>query len=164
MSSKPLSSRVSFVLVGLGANLGDREATLQKAVDALRGTPGVLVRSVSKWHATEPVGGPPNQPEFLNGAAMLETTLAARELLDRLLEIETSLGRERREHWGPRTIDLDLLLYDDLILGLPDLVVPHPRMLERAFVLKPAAEIAGDLVHPVARRTIQELWNNFPKK
>lgn len=149
------------MLIGLGANLGERAATLQTAIEALRRTPGVHVQNVSSWYATAPVGGPPNQPTFLNGAALLETNLTPHELLAKLLAIETSLGRVRVEHWGPRTMDLDLLLYGDLVLESPDLIVPHPRMLERAFVLQPAAEIAGTMVHPIAQKTIEQLWNTM---
>ena len=144
-------------LISLGSNLGERAENLDRAVRELRLTPGMQVIAISSWHATQPVGGPPGQREFLNGAALLETTLAPHELLARLLEIEASLGRVRSERWGPRMIDLDLLLYDDLVLNVPDLVVPHPRMAERGFVLEPAAEIAGTLFHPTMGKTVSEL-------
>ena len=134
--------------VGLGANLGDRERTLREAVDALAGEPGIEVVAVSTLRETEPVGVG-DQPRFVNGAAELETSLAARELLDRLLALEQRLGRVRipGEH-GPRTLDLDLLLYGDEAIHGPGLTVPHPRLHERRFVLEPLAELAPGLAVP----------------
>ena len=127
--------------VGLGANLGDREATIRAALAALAEEAGIEVVAVSTLRETEPVGVGP-QPLFLNGAAELETTLSARELLDRLLATEQRFGRVRvpGEH-GPRTLDLDLLLYGDERIDEPGLTVPHPRLQERAFVLEPLAEL-----------------------
>ena len=134
--------------VGLGANLGDRERTLRAAVDALAAEEGVEVVAVSTLRETEPVGVG-EQPRFLNGAVELETTLTARELLDRLLAVEQRFGRVRilGEH-GPRTLDLDLLLYGDEVIDEPGLTVPHPRLHERRFVLEPLHELAPDLVVP----------------
>ena len=134
--------------VGLGANLGDREGTLRSAVDALGAEAGVEVVAVSTLRETEPVGVG-EQPLYLNGAAELETTLTARELLDRLLAVEQRFGRVRSpgEH-GPRTLDLDLLLYGDGVIDEPGLTVPHPRLHERRFVLEPLAELAPALVVP----------------
>ena len=131
--------------IGLGANLGDREATIRAALAALNEEDGIAVVAVSTLRETEPVGVGP-QPLFLNGAAELETTLSARELLDRLLATEERFGRTRTpgEH-GPRTLDLDLLLYGDERIDEPGLTVPHPRLHERAFVLEPLAEIGADL-------------------
>jgi 2-amino-4-hydroxy-6-hydroxymethyldihydropteridine diphosphokinase len=139
---------VTRAYVGLGANLGDRERTLRAAVDALAAEDGIEVVAVSTLRATDPVGVG-DQPRFLNGAAELETTLAARELLDRLLAVEQRFGRVRvpGEH-GPRTLDLDLLLYGDEGLDEPGLTVPHPRLHERMFVLEPLAELAPGLVVP----------------
>ena len=128
--------------IGLGANLGDREATIRAAIAAL---PGVV--AVSSLRETDPVGKT-DQPKFLNGVAALETALSARELLDKLLAVERDLGRERRERWGPRTIDLDLLLYGDLVLDEPGLTVPHPSLHERRFTLEPLAELDPELVVP----------------
>jgi 2-amino-4-hydroxy-6-hydroxymethyldihydropteridine diphosphokinase len=128
--------------VGLGANLGDREATIRAAVAAL---PGVV--AVSTLRETDPVGVT-EQPQFLNGVAALETDLTPRELLDVLLAVELRLGRERRERWGPRTIDLDLLLYGDETVGEPGLAVPHPHLHERRFALEPLAELDPELVVP----------------
>ena len=127
--------------IGLGANLGDREATIRAALDALSDEDGIDVVAVSTLRETEPVGVGA-QPLFLNGAAEIETTLSARELLDRLLATEKRFGRVRvpGEH-GPRTLDLDLLLYGDEQIDEPGLTVPHPRLHERAFVLEPLAEL-----------------------
>ncbi len=127
--------------IGLGANLGDRDATIRAALAALGEEDGIEVVAVSTLRETDPVGVGP-QPVFLNGAAELETTLSARELLDRLLATELRFGRVRvpGEH-GPRTLDLDLLLYGDEQIDEPGLTVPHPRLRERAFVLEPLAEL-----------------------
>jgi 2-amino-4-hydroxy-6-hydroxymethyldihydropteridine diphosphokinase len=134
--------------VGLGANLGDRESTLRAAVAALDATEGVQVSAVSALRETEPVGYL-DQPRFLNGAVALETTLAPRELLDALLAVERSLGRTRGgPRFGPRTIDLDLLLYGEESIDEQGLTVPHPRLHERAFALEPLAELDPDLVVP----------------
>ena len=133
---------MTLAYVGLGANLGDRERTILAAVAAL---PGVV--AVSRLRETEPVGVT-DQPAFLNGAAALETELSARELLETLLEIERRLGRERRERWGPRTIDLDLLLYGAESVDEPGLTVPHAHLHERRFALEPLAELDPELVVP----------------
>ncbi len=134
--------------VGLGANLGDRERTLSAAVDALGTQEGIEVVAVSRLRETDPVGVG-EQPRFLNGVAALDTTLAARELLGRLLALEQRFGRIRvpGEH-GPRTLDLDLLLYGDEEIDEPGLTVPHARLHERRFVLEPLAELAPGLVVP----------------
>jgi 2-amino-4-hydroxy-6-hydroxymethyldihydropteridine diphosphokinase len=139
---------VTRAYVGLGANLGDRERTLRTAVDALAAEEGIEVVAVSTLRETEPVGVG-EQPLYLNGAAELETTLTARELLARLLAVEQQFGRVRvpDEH-GPRTLDLDLLLYGDEAIDEPGLTVPHPRLHERRFILEPLAELAPGLVVP----------------
>jgi 2-amino-4-hydroxy-6-hydroxymethyldihydropteridine diphosphokinase len=136
------------VFVGLGANLGDREATLRGALELLRREPGIEVRNVSSVRETEPVGFL-DQPRFLNAAAELETELPAEALLERLLEVERRLGRVRGgRRYGPRTIDLDLLLYGDETISAPGLRVPHPRLHERRFALEPLAELAPELEIP----------------
>jgi 2-amino-4-hydroxy-6-hydroxymethyldihydropteridine diphosphokinase len=134
--------------VGFGTNLGDREAMLRSALEQLAAEPGVEVVAVSAFRDTAPVGLV-DQPRFLNGAAAVETPLPARELLDRLLAIEQRLGRAREgPRFGPRTIDLDLLLYGDERIAEPGLEVPHPRLHERLFALEPLAELDPDLVVP----------------
>lgn len=142
--------------VGLGANLGDRRAALEGAVAELGRTPGVRVKRVSSFHETAPVGGPP-QPDYLNGVVEVETDLDARALLDLLLAIERRFGRERRERWGPRTLDLDLLLYGDRVIEEPGLSVPHPRMAERAFVLAPLCELTPEGRHPVLGQAFSDM-------
>ncbi len=134
--------------VGLGANLGDRERTVRAAVDALAAETGIEVVAVSTLRETEPVGVG-EQPSFLNGAAEVETSLGAPELLDRLLAVEQRFGRIRTpgEH-GPRTLDLDLLLYGDEVIDESRLTIPHRRLHERRFVLEPLAELAPGLVVP----------------
>ena len=128
--------------VGVGSNLGDREATIRAAIAAL---PGVV--AVSELRETDPVG-PTDQPTFLNGAVVLETELSPRELLDTLLAVERRLGRERLERWGPRTIDLDLLLYGDEVVAEPGVSVPHPRLHERRFALEPLLDLDPELAIP----------------
>jgi 2-amino-4-hydroxy-6-hydroxymethyldihydropteridine diphosphokinase len=142
--------------IALGSNLGDRRDNLERALALLRARAGVVVTAVSSFIETEPVGGPP-QGRFLNAAAALETALSPHDLLAMLLDIEQQLGRVRAERWGPRVIDLDLLLCGNEVAADPDLTLPHPRMHERRFVLEPLAEIAADAVHPVLRRSIGEL-------
>lgn len=135
--------------VALGSNLGDREATLRAAVDALALEPGIELVAVSSLIDTEPVGYV-DQPRFLNGVAAVETELSARDLLAALLQLEVHFGRRRDEAVpkGPRTLDLDLLLYGDAEIAEPGLTVPHPRMHERGFVLGPLAELAPGLEVP----------------
>lgn len=134
------------VFVGLGSNLGDRLAYLKAAVSALRTTAGIEGLRTSSVYETDPVG--PEQPLFLNAVAEMRTTLAPRELLTRLKGIEAEVGRTPTEEWGPREVDLDLLLYGDEVIDEGDLEVPHPEMTARAFVLVPLLEIDRDLVIP----------------
>ena len=141
--------------IALGSNLGDSLATLSSAIETLNSTPKIAVKSHSSWYQTAPIGPP--QPDYINACAILEVALEPQELLLNLLEIEIKFNRIRREKWGARTLDLDLLLYDHLILETPTLTLPHPRMTERAFVLVPLAEIAPDWVHPVTKSAIAQL-------
>lgn len=136
-------------LIGLGSNRGDRQQNLRSALDRLNASPEIRVRATSQWHSTRPVGGPLNQPEFLNAAAVVETELSPLQLLQLMQTIEHRLGRRRDIRWDARTLDLDLLLFEDFRSLDPDLVVPHPRMIFRSFVLLPALEIAAAWIHPV---------------
>ena len=141
--------------LALGSNLGDRRDHLERGLASLRER--VAVTRVSALYETAPVGGPAGQGPYLNAAAEIQTDLAPAELLSLLLDIERRLGRVRTEKDGPRTLDLDLLLYGDLVQNEPDLILPHPRLHERLFVLQPLAEIAPGVVHPVLKRTVGEL-------
>ena len=154
-------SIVSVCLIALGSNLGDRRRTLDEAVARLARHPQLRVLATSPWIETAAVGGPPGQGDFLNGAILLETSLPPEAVLAILQEIEAALGRRREERWGPRSIDLDLLLYDQEVRQTPSLVLPHPRMTQRRFVLEPAAAIAASMVHPLTGWTLQQhldLW------
>jgi 2-amino-4-hydroxy-6-hydroxymethyldihydropteridine diphosphokinase len=143
--------------VGLGANLGRREETLRAALAELGRRPGVRVVRASAFRETEPVGGPPGQPCYLNAAAELLTTLEPEELLTVLQQVEDAFGRTRQVRWGPRTLDLDLLLYEDRVIDTPALQVPHARMHERRFVLEPLCEVAPEAVHPVLGKTVRQM-------
>jgi len=145
---------VPSAYVGLGANLGDREATIRRAVELLAERVGIEVLAVSALRETDPVGLE-DQPRFMNGAAVLETTLSPRALLETLLEVERVLGRTRDgPRFGPRAIDLDLLLYDDETVDEPGLTVPHPRLHERRFALEPLAELDPALAIPGRGRVL----------
>ena len=147
--------------IALGSNLGDRHGYLDAAIARLRAWPGVQVTRISTYHETEPVGGPAGQGKYLNAVAELRTTLEARALLQALLAIETQMGRVRAERFGPRTIDLDVLLYGAEVVDREELKVPHPRLHERAFVLGPLVEIAPLAVHPVLQSTVKDLLDRL---
>jgi 2-amino-4-hydroxy-6-hydroxymethyldihydropteridine diphosphokinase len=147
---------VHHAYIGFGANLGDRLATCEKALAALAALPGCRLVKISSLYETEPVGLT-DQPLFINGVALLETEGDAHWVLAQLLAIETDLGRVRGTRWGPRTMDLDLLLFDEEIIASSELTVPHPRLHERRFVLQPLHEIAFRLRHPVLGKTVEEL-------
>lgn len=144
------------IFIALGSNLGDRRRHLEEALRELTERGDIRVRAVSAFHETEPCGGPPGQPRYLNAAAELDTELEPRTLLERLQEIERRHGRRRELRNGPRTLDLDLLLYHDRRIQEPDLCVPHPRMWRREFVLRPLAEICAPARLAAARRLARE--------
>jgi 2-amino-4-hydroxy-6-hydroxymethyldihydropteridine diphosphokinase len=144
-------------LIGLGSNLGDRAAHLQQAIDLLGAEPTMQRIAASDFHATAPVGGPPGQQTFLNAALRVTTQLTPQQLLAVTRGVEEQLGRVRSQRWGPRVIDIDLLLYDRIILETSQLTLPHPRMAIRRFVLGPAAQVAADMVHPTTGWSIKEL-------
>lgn len=148
-------------LIGLGSNLSDRERTLTSAWRLIGQLPKTEALRISRFFSTQPAGGPADQETFCNAAGLIETELSAEDLLQELLAIEAALGRVRKERWGPRAIDLDLLLYGDAILQTPTLTLPHPRMAFRRFVLEPAVEIAPDMVWPRNGWTIQRLLTHL---
>ena len=145
-----------LVYIGFGSNIGDRQAHIQNAIHALSKTEGITLQKISSVYKTDPVGYE-TQAQFLNGVAAIQTNLPPLSLLHTLKNIETAIGRQHRIRWGPREIDLDILIYGDLCLQTEKLVIPHPEMHHRRFVLAPLAEIAPDLVHPVFQETIQTL-------
>src|SRR5687767_2229740 len=148
--------------LALGSNLGDRQSFLDQAILRLRAVPGLSVRRVSPCYETAPVGGPAGSGAYLNAVAEAETSLAPDRLLQALLDIERGFGRIRAEPNAPRTLDLDLILYDDLVRPGPDPVVPHPRLHERRFVLQPLADLAPDIRHPTLKKTVRELLAAIP--
>ncbi len=148
--------------LGLGSNLGLREKNIAAALNALQTTREIEVVKVSSLYETKAVGGPADQPDYINAAAHLRTTISAERLLAVCQNIESSLGRRRDVPWGPRTIDLDILCFDDEIRSTPDLTIPHSLMHERRFVLEPLTEIAPDLVHPALEETMRNLLAALP--
>ncbi len=157
MSEEILSSHTAFV--ALGSNLGDREGNLRRALELLSQN-GVAIVKISKFIETEPYGVI-DQPRFLNGVCQVKTVLKPLELLRLLLAVEKEMGRVRLRHWGERNIDLDLLLYEDVIIDTEELRLPHPDMVNRDFVMLPLAEIAPELKHHVLDKTMAELAAEF---
>lgn len=156
--------------IALGANLGDREATLRSAIEAIKALSGVEVVAVSAFHVTAPVvpagADAAAQPDYLNAALTVATRRAPHELMAELQRIERAHGRVRTpsDRWGARTLDLDLLLYDDVAIDEPGLTIPHPRMHERLFVLAPLAEVAPSWRHPILSATVRELLDRVLAK
>ena len=151
--------RSTPVAIALGSNLGDRDANLAFGLSAL---PGFITNlRQSRWHDTAPVGVSADQPRYLNGVVVGETSLSARELLERLLAIEEAAGRTRPAPLAPRTLDLDLILFGDKKIEEPGLLVPHPRFRERLFVLEPLAELVPDWIDPVSGRRVSQLLSDL---
>ncbi len=146
--------------IGLGSNLGDRYGNITRAIDKICLLPHTRVERQSGNYLTAPVG-PQDQPDFVNAAIETVTEMSPRELLNALKGIEKSLGREQTCRWGPRIIDLDILLYDDLVIEEEDLNIPHPEMHKRRFVLEPLCEIAPDAAHPLIKKTVREILRDL---
>lgn len=150
------------VFLALGSNLGDRRACIMRARDLIDAISRVRVVAMSSLHETAPEGYI-DQPDFINAALEIETTLTPRKLLLELTRVERLMGRLPTVRFGPRIIDIDILLFGDIVVDDPDLVIPHPRMTERAFVLGPLSEIAPDAVHPVLNQTVKNIFAKYKK-
>ena len=157
---KPEPQTKFSVLLAFGSNLGDRHKTITDAWHALSQTEHIQTVRLSSFYESEPVGGPAGQPMYINAAGIIQTALPPVELLHTLQRIETDFGRIRTERWGARTLDIDILLYEDKIVELPMLTIPHAEMLHRQFVLMPANDIAADWKHPLTQQTISEHWQS----
>lgn len=148
--------------IALGSNLGDRRGNIERALEELRDSRMVEVIKVSKLYETDPVGGPP-QDKFLDAAAEIRTLLTPHALLALLKDVEKKLGRTPTEvRWAPREIDLDILLYGSLVMDKPDLVIPHPQLHLRRFMIEPLSEIAPEVVHPILKKTVAEIYEDNP--
>ncbi|MDZ8051310.1 MAG: 2-amino-4-hydroxy-6-hydroxymethyldihydropteridine diphosphokinase [Aulosira sp. ZfuVER01] len=155
MLTNGASAKGVIAAIALGSNMGNSQEILEAAIVTLAKTPGIVLEAQSHLYKTKAVGPP--QPDYLNGCVIVKISMLPQLLLENLLAIEQKFGRVRQERWGPRTLDLDLLLYDDLIIDTPTLQIPHPRMRERAFVLVPLAEIAPNWVEPISGCVIKDL-------
>jgi 2-amino-4-hydroxy-6-hydroxymethyldihydropteridine diphosphokinase len=153
---------MSTVYLGIGSNLGNRQNNCEKSLCLLE-EKGITIIKRSSMIETEP-WGVQDQPKFINLVVEIQTDLEPEELLQRLKEIEVGIGREETVRWGPRIIDLDILFYDDIVVNSPELVIPHPHIQDRIFVLKPLSEIAPDKIHPVLKKSIRELFQEREKK
>lgn len=148
------------VYISFGSNMGNKEEHIGKGIQALKDNPAISMKKCSEYFVTEPYGGV-EQEDFVNGALLMETYLNPYELLDLLHEIEKSENRERTLRWGPRTLDMDILFYDDLILDSEELIIPHTDMANRSFVLEPLAQIAPYKRHPLNKMTVKEMLDNL---
>ena len=158
-----VSRRWNKVILSIGSNMGDKEAYLNGAIDGIYDNDNCRINTISKFIETEPYG-PVEQDNFLNGCLEIETLYSPEELLEVIHDIELQANRTREIHWGPRTLDLDILFYDDLILDTPDLHIPHADMANREFVLQPLSDIAGDFRHPVINETVNALLAALKKQ
>jgi 2-amino-4-hydroxy-6-hydroxymethyldihydropteridine diphosphokinase len=145
--------------IGIGSNLGDRQNNCERAIDLLK-QQGVSIKKCSSLRETQP-WGLQDQPLFLNMAVEIETDYTPNELLTLVKDIETKIGRQKSSPWGPRVVDLDILVFNEVIIQSQQLTIPHPYMHKRAFVLEPMQEIAPDLIHPVLKKSMRELFRNF---
>ncbi|WP_199193261.1 2-amino-4-hydroxy-6-hydroxymethyldihydropteridine diphosphokinase [Blastopirellula marina] len=152
---------MATILIALGANLGDRGETITQAIDQLATDRDFNLLQRSSLLVTKPVGGPEGQPDFINAAAKFETSLSADQVHQKLIEVEHLHGRVRKLRWGARSLDLDLLLYDQEVRQTTQLTLPHPRMSFRRFVMQPAAEIAAEMIHPQLGSTLGQLWQQL---
>lgn len=153
--AKAASSSRNNAAIALGSNLGDSAQILANAITVIDAVPLIRVIERSHFYKTAPVGPP--QPDYINACIIVQTELSPRNLLDKLLKVENQFGRVRKERWGARSLDLDLLLYGDRIIEAPKLTVPHPRLHERSFVLTPLVDIAAEWQHPVFNQTVEQL-------
>jgi len=161
MATKRAKQPVIEAYIGLGSNLEPREKYIERALNQMNAHPQIEVLATSTVYETDPVGGPPDQMQYLNAVAKIATTLDPIKLLDALQSIEQKLGRKREIAWGPRTIDMDILLCGSRIISTDRLIVPHPLMHERRFVMQPLAEIAPDVVHPILEMTTQTILESM---
>ncbi|KIH75688.1 2-amino-4-hydroxy-6-hydroxymethyldihydropteridinediphosphokinase [Geoalkalibacter ferrihydriticus] len=145
------------IFLALGANLGEREDALRRARDLLQRAEGLTILAWSPLYDTDPVGGPEGQEPYLNAVLAGTTVLSPLALLSLCHEVELACGRRRTQPWGPRTLDVDILCYGDLVLDSPELVLPHPRLHERRFVLEPLCDLAPELVHPLLKKSMRRL-------
>ena len=145
------------VYLGLGSNLGDRLATLRQVRQTLHQTDDIQVTATSSIYQTSPVGGPSDQPDYLNGVLEISTTLEPLALMNICQSIEANFGRQREVHWGARTLDIDLLFYSDCVIDSKELQLPHPRLEERGFVLQPLCDLAAEMIHPQHGQTLTSL-------
>ena len=158
---KKISNKLVDVYIALGSNIEPRGKYIERAVNMLGDHPEINVVTVSSVYETEPEGGPEDQYLYLNAAAKIRTTLPAVELLKELQKIEKYLGRKREAYWGPRTIDIDILLYGNEIISTDKLIVPHPLMHERRFVMQPLCEIAPEVIHPILMMTVKTILDSL---
>ena len=149
------------VLLAFGSNLGNRHKMLDDAWHILGQMENIETVRLSPFYETEAVGGPVNQPNYINAAGIIQTVIPPEELLATLQKVESDFGRIRAERWGARTLDIDILLYESRVVELPWLTIPHVEMLRRRFVLEPAKDVAADWVHPLVKKTIGELWQEW---
>ena len=152
---------MTLVLLSFGSNLGDRHAMLDGAWHALGQTESIAAVRLSPFYETEPVGGPEGQPKYINAAGIIQTPMLPIELFKTIQRIETNFGRVRTVRWGARILDIDILLYDNQVVKLPMLTIPHIEMLHRQFVLAPAKDIAADWIHPLTNKTLLEHWQEI---